>query len=286
MGGKISSLANKVGFRNNNNNDVDPISNPASNEQTAANDTSVVAPAPAAATNPPVAAPAPAPAPVPAPMPVKSVISYPSLTQDLSVNIYWKNAPPADCPVYWAYSSTNGHDYYFMTSHLAAQLEKIMNSGANEATVNISGGWSFKIVFSKGKQYSTCGGISRNVRRITKETYASLSEEYANYFNKRDVLWCLKCKSSYVLYTPQYQEELDRSYRDGTILTVKTNDRYTYKIDTRYYTQQNTNTGKIRDIARVYPGCNDKPIFGTYHYRQSIPENQSIMDRSCIYHYV
>lgn len=202
------------------------------------------------------------------------------LTHGLTVDTYWKNLPPPGCDVFWLYSSHAGTDYYFMTASDANSLEQAYQRGYDSGRISAVGAY---INFRQGKQISSCGGISRNARRLSKAQYEDIQEQYKEFFNKRDVLWCLKCKKHFLLYSPKYQLELDIAYRNGTTLCVKINDRYSYEIDPRYYTQKNTSTGKVRDIARVYPNCNDMPIYGSHFLKFDKAEAPSIMEQSNIY---
>lgn len=230
------------------------------------------------------------PAAEPAPLPYISIAETQAgedsavcqlLRSGITIDTYWKNAPPKNCNVMWAYSSHKCRDYYFMSSVNSDYLERKFQKGYSSADINSCQ----TVMFATGQQRSSCGGIDRNVRRITAKHYQDLMNEYRNFFNKREVLWCLKCKKSYVLYSPGYQQLLDVAYRDGDkLLRVNTNDCYTYEIDPRRYTQKNLHTGKIREIARVYRNHNDMPIYGAYHLKIDVATSSSIMERSCIYY--
>ena len=226
------------------------------------------------------------PEPVQAAQPVKSVQAksaqkvHPVLTKGICVDTYWKNLPPPNCNVYWLYSSHVGDDYYFMSAIDSNKLESSYQRGKDSSSISAVGA---RVNFVQGSQISNCGGINRNVRRLSKQQYDDIQKEYKAYFNERSVLWCLKCKKHYLLYSPKYQRELDIAFQNGSILNVKVNDKYSYKIDARYYKQENTSTGKIREMSRVYPSCNDMVIYGSHFLKYDRAEAPSIMEQSNIY---
>lgn len=207
------------------------------------------------------------------------------LHSGITIDTYWKNAPPKNCEVFWVYSSSKGGDYYFMSADTSNYLERKYQKGRDISKVPNKSFYSEgqTIDFDTGKQVSRFSNIKRNVRRITAKHYQELMQQYQDVFNKREVLWCLSCRKSYVLYAPGYQQELDAAYSAGNLLMVSTNDCYTYTIDPRNYTQKNNKTGRVREIARVYREHNSKPIYGAYHLKIDVSAGTSIMDRSCIY---
>lgn len=218
-------------------------------------------------------------------IPAEAPASEYDLLNGINVNTYWKNIPPPECKIYWLYSNTisngcSGSDYYFMSQEDSDNLERSYIQGKQTCDLSaVNASVDFRIA----KQRSKCGGGERNIRRLTKQQYTDIQNQYKDFFCGRSVYWCLRCRNHYLLYSPKYQEELDRAYQDGNILNVKINDRYSYTIDPRNYYQKNNFTEKKRELARVYANCNDMVIYGSHFLKYDRAETPSIMERSNIY---
>lgn len=202
------------------------------------------------------------------------------LMRGINVDTYWKNLPPPGCDVYWLYSSYAGSDYYFMSQQDADALERAYQHGGNRCSLSAVDAY---VDFPSAKQVSNCGGIRRNVRRLSKQQYQNIQKEYKEFFNSRSNFWCLKCKKYYLLYSPKYQRELDIAFQNGSILSVKINDKYSYTIDPRNYYQFNISTNKKREVSRVYENCNDMIVYGSHFLKFDRAETPSIMEQSNIY---
>lgn len=217
-------------------------------------------------------------------------------TEGVTINTYWKNLPPINIPVYWAYSSRNDPDtLYFMSADDCNILEQAYQEG--KPSCHINHGDNVYVNFRDMRQYTGCGEAHRYVRRITSEQYQELKSAYLNDITSRAHYWCLNCRAGYILFSPKFQDIIDNAHNIGKNIKISLNRCYSYTIDPFCGTQQNNSTGKIRPIARIKQGCNTKVVYGSYLTKIPVPpakehENEhehehddveSMVEQSCIY---
>jgi len=182
-----------------------------------------------------------------------------------------------------------------MSADESAELERAWNQWVNsdEYMGKCSLAIGSYVDFHTMQQLTPCGDV-RSVRRLSREQYQELKNQYTDYFNRKEYVWCLDCRSRYLLYSPQFQQIINDAYEMGKAVTIRLTECYDYTIDPFHGIQRNNQTGTTRHIRLIKIGTQTKPIHGSFMFKvtavaPSVGDHSeptasaAIEDNSCIY---
>lgn len=194
------------------------------------------------------------------------------INRSFNINTVWKNIYDIKDPYVWIYGSK--HDpkiWWMMPEDISRQLERLyvqyQQDQSQDSILILLDQQRLKIDFNQMIQKNLVYNTIREIYRLTKAELTVLKDSYCKFLQSRTTYWMYGSNRTYVIYSPEIHEALDRSnqcnfHLNGQHYTINTDEMCQYK--NKQYQRESSSDHhdqiyKITNLNNVM----DKKIYGS-----------------------